>query len=336
MHVEMDLGAEMPKRDPKEMLSFVKLPDGRTEIRINHSSYSLISLCKRKAHYALGRGLVGKHESPATLFGRAIHGALEVWYTSPRASRRKASSECDDSIALMEAGQAPLPHGRCVRCSAQARFLDIAKSLGMLLDDDKRSLRNGTTILDAYFDHYADDPFSIMSDAAGPICERRMELVLDDAEDARVTFFGTCDAVMQNESNGHILMCDHKTTSSLGSDFLNRINPSAQFRGYMAAFRKQWPEYNTRTFMVNGIQVAKTRQSFLRQFVEIDDSAMAEWREALLDQAYDYWARVKMDGPYPMNQADACTSWGGCQYISICQVPAQLRENIIEAQYEVK
>lgn len=330
------LGAEMPEREPKEMLAVRPMADGRTEIRINHSSYSLISLCKRKAHYALNRGLFSPNENEATLFGRAIHGALEVWYSAARGARTKASSECDDSLALMEANQAPVPHGRCTRCAAQSRFLEISAPLSGLDPSEKRSRRNGTSILDAYFDHYMHDPFVVWGDALGPMCERRLELVLADESDSRVTFFGTLDTVLQNEETGHIVICDHKTTSSLGQDFLQRIRPNFQYTGYMAAFRAAYPEIPTRTFLSNGILVAKTKQAFARQFTEIEDSLIAEWRTSLLDAAYDWWARSKLEGvsQYTMNTPDPCTQWGGCSYRTICETPAHLRESVIAAQYE--
>lgn len=331
---EITLSQELnAPRDPKEMLSIAPMPDGRTEIRINHSSYSLVSLCKRKAHYALQRGLVSNHESEATLFGRAIHAALEVWYSSPRTSRRSASPECDDSVALMESGQAPLPHGRCVRCSSQAAFLRVAEPLRALDPSSKRSLRNGTTILDAYFDHYADDPFVVLSDDIGPISERRLELVLAEESDSRVVFFGTMDTALKNEQSGHIVVTDHKTSSSLGQDFLQRISPNFQYVAYMAAFRKTYPQYDTRTFCSNGIAVLKTKTGFARQFVEIGDDMINEWRTSMLDVAYDWWARVQADGPYPMNAPDPCTQWGGCQYRIICETPHALQESVIAAQY---
>ncbi len=335
-HIDLALGAEMPVREAKEMLSTRNLPDGRTEIRINHSSYSLISSCKRKAHYALNRGLVSRHESEATLFGRAIHGALEVYYTAPRSSRRAGTSECDDSVANMEAGLEPLPHGRCVRCAAQARFLEIAEPLKALDSSEKRSRRNGTSILDAYFDNYSDDPFVVLSDELGPIAERRVEMVLAEESDSRVVYFGTMDCAMINEETKHVLLCDHKTTSSLGADFLGRISPNFQFAAYMAAFRREHPEYDTRTFMVNGLLVAKTKQSFARQFTEISDSLIAEWRESMLDTSYDWWARLKSEGPYTMNSPAPCGEWGGCQYKAICEVPGDLKESIISAQYNTQ
>lgn len=331
--IAINLGLPMPERAPKEMLSLRKLPDGRTEIRINHSSYTLLSLCKRKAHYALGRGLINSSESPATLFGSAIHAALEVWYTSPRSSRRKGSSLCDDSVANMEAGLEPLPHGRCVRCAAMARFLEVAQPLSGLEPSDKRSRRNGTHILDGYFSHYADDPYVVLSDNIGPIAERRVELLLADESDSRVVFFGTIDCVLKDESTGQIIITDHKTTSALGQEFMQRISPNFQYTGYTKAFRSAYPEHNTRTFMSNGILVAKTKQTFLRQLTEVSDELMEEWRISLLDTAYDWWARVQAEGPFPMNSPEPCTHFGGCQYRALCENPASVRESIIQAQY---
>lgn len=334
--IAIDLGLPMPAKPPKEMLSLRKLPDGRTEIRINHSSYSLVSLCRRKAHYALNRKLVLSNESAATLFGSAIHAALEVWYTAPRSSRRKGSAQCDDSTANMEAGLEPLPHGRCVRCAAMARFLEVALPLSGLEPSDKRSRRNGTSILDAYFSHYADDPFVVLSDDIGPIAERRVEMVLAEESDSRVVFFGTIDCVLHNELTNQIVITDHKTTSALGQDFMQRISPNFQYVAYTAAFRKLYPQHETRTFMSNGILVAKTKQTFMRQFTEVSDELMEEWRISILDTAYDWFARVQANGPYPMNSPSPCVEWGGCQYRTLCENPSSVRESIIAAQYEQK
>lgn len=330
------LGAQMPEREAKTMFSRRLLQDGRTELRINHSSYSLISLCKRKAYYTLERGLVSRQENEATLFGRAIHGALEVWYSAPRGARGKASAICDDSIALMGAGQEPLPHGRCTRCAAQARFLEIATPLAHVASGEKRSRANGNSLLDAYFDHYNEDPFVALTDELGPISERTFELTLAEESDSRVVFFGTIDTVLKNEETQQIVITDHKTTSALGSDFLQRIRPNWQYVGYTAAFRQHYPQHDTRTFMSNGLLVAKTKHAFARQFTEVEDSLIDEWRIALLDAAYDWWARTKMGSlsSFPMHTPDPCTQWGGCGYRTICETPSHLRENVIEALYD--
>lgn len=337
MTIDLDMVActpDMPKRDVKEMLTVRTLPDGRREIRVNHSSYSLMSLCKRKAHYALNKGLVSRTESPATLFGSAIHAALEVWYASPPEHRKRGTSVCDDSFALMESGQAPVPHGRCVRCSAAYAFLQRAQGLQALQPDDKRSLRNGLTILEAYFETYADDPFVILSDALGPLCERMLSFTVSEDRWLRVTFFGTLDAVLRNPQSGQVILCDHKTTSALGKDFLQRINPNWQYVAYVAAFRENYPEHDTRTFMSNGVLVAKTKTSFARQFVQVSDSLIADWKESFLDSTHDWLKRIDETRSFPMTAPDPCCMWGSCQYRTICETPAALRDSVIRASYE--
>lgn len=325
---------ELPEQEPKEMFSTRQLVDGRTEIRINNSSYQLIRACLRKADYALNRNLRAQREGEATLFGRAIHGALEVWYSGDPKARSKPSALCDEYIACLEAGLPPVPHGRCLRCAAAGRFLEIAQPLQHLDSLQARSRRNGLVILDAYFDEYHDDPLVILEDNIGPLCERRVEMVLAEESDSRVVFFGTIDSVMQNVETKHILLMDHKTTSSLGKEFLQKINPSSQVIGYVAAFRRTFPQFDTRTFGINGLQVAKTMQNFMRHYVEITDDMIAEWRISLLDAAYDFWARQQAQGPYPMQMDTSCTAYGGCQYRALCEIAPGLRQNIIEAQYE--
>jgi hypothetical protein len=328
------LALELPQRDVKEMLSVRTLPDGRRELRMNHSSYSLMSLCKRKAHYSLNKRLTSRSESPATLFGSAIHSALEVWYTADPANRRRGNAACDDSFALMESGQAPVPHGRCVRCASAYAFLKRAQGLQALPSDDKRSLRNGLTILEAYFDTYADDPFVVLTDALGPLCERMLSFTVSEDRWLRVTFFGTLDAVLRNSQSGQVILCDHKTTSALGKDFLQRINPNWQYVSYVAAFRANYPEYDTRTFMSNGVLVAKTKTSFARQFCQVGDSLIADWKESFLDSAHDWLKRMDETRSFPMMTPDPCTQWGGCQYRTICETPSQLRDGVIRASYD--
>lgn len=325
----------------KEMFSSVTGIDGWTNVRINYSSYSEIRKCARKAHYTLDRGLRLRDvegDSPALTFGSAVHAALEVWYCAPRTSRRRGSAACDDSQALMASGQAPLPHesGQCVRCAAVYAFIARGQALRTLPADDKRSIASGIGILNDYFDHYADDPFVVFSDDLGPVCERMIPFVLteDKATKTRVTFFGTIDTVLVNERTSHVLVCDHKTTSSLGKEFLQRIHPNWQYVGYVAAFRGAYASrgISTRTAMSNGIQVAKTKTSFARQYTEVPDALIAEWREALLDTAFDWVARRETRS-YPMTAPDPCTQYSGCTYRTICESPGELRESIIRANY---
>jgi hypothetical protein len=320
---------------PKEMLSATLAADGKYDVRINFSSLDLLQTCKRRAYYVLKRRLVSTNESAPLIFGTAIHAALEVWYCAPRVERRKhATAQCDDSQALMLAGQPPEPHGACVRCASVFAFLEAARPLAALDSSDKRSCANGVVVLNHYFDHYASDPFVVLSDAHGPFCERDFELpVLEDAH-KRITFFGRIDTILRNEETGVILVTDHKTTASLGSDFYNRVRPNFQYAGYVLAAQRAFG-LQTDMFLSNGIQVAKTVRGLARQVTQITSEDHAELLHAI-DYAVDDYLRCERTDIWPQSTPNACTQWGGCAYRAICEVPAAIRENVIEAQYQVK
>ncbi|HUR97952.1 MAG TPA: PD-(D/E)XK nuclease family protein [Pyrinomonadaceae bacterium] len=319
------------KSEPKEMFSVVPGPDGKLDIRINFSSLDLIQTCKRKAYLSLERGLRANEESAPLSFGSAIHKALEVWYCAPRASRKESSAECDDSQALMLAGAAPLSHGNCVRCASVFSFIERGNALRNLPDGDKRSLSNGTAILNAYFDHYAHDPFRIAEDEDGPICERKFEFLLTEDDRRRITFFGTIDAVLVNEETNTLLVTDHKTTSQLGSDFYNRVRPNFQYVGYVLAAHRAL-RLNTSAFMSNGVQVAKTKKEFARQVTRVTEEDFTELTHAV-EYAVDDYLRCKERGVWPMSSPNPCCMYGRCAYAAICEVPEALKENVISAMY---
>lgn len=333
------LGTEFsaPKREPKEMLSVTKLADGRDDVRINFSSLDIIQTCKRKAYFALERGLFSQTEGPATLFGSATHAALEVWYCAPRTSRKRASGQCDDYQALLIAGATDLSaadHGSCVRCAAASRFAERGAALAGLPQGDQRSIANGIDTLNNYFDHYADDPFTVLSDGDGPMCERRVEFLLCEDPIKRITFFGTIDAILVNEHTGATLVCDHKTTTRLGADFYNRVRPNFQYTGYTLGAQRCLG-LKTDMFMSNGIQVAKTVKGLARQVTQITPDDFAELQLAT-ERAVNDYLDCAFSGLWPQSTPNACTHWGGCSYRQICEVPRPLQENIISSLYAQK
>lgn len=333
MKIETQL-RNAPASEPKEMLNVSEQDDnGKRTYRINFSSLDVIQTCKRKAYYALVRGFRGVEESPPLTFGSAVHKALEVWYCAPRDSRKHGSAVCDDSQALMIAGAEPIAHGACVRCASVFAFVDRGASLRHL-ENDKRSLENGVATLNAYFDHYATDPFRIATDSSGPLCERKFEFVLFDTPVRKVVFFGTIDAVLVNEETGNVVVCDHKTTSALGNDFYNRVRPNFQYVGYVMAAQRALG-LATDTFLSNGVQVAKTKKEFARQVTKVTDEDFVELRNAV-EYAIEDYATCAVRGIWPMSTPNACCMYGACAYRQVCEVPNALKENVISALYGEK
>ena len=212
----------LPKKS-KEMLSLEKLPNGKLQVKVNFSSLSLIHDCMRKAQYALVEKWKNDTESEATVFGSAIHKALEHWYSLSQDKRELSKADAElASTFTGEVGAAQTGALESIRLFAQA-----AQPLRWLGDDDKRSIANGIKILKNYFKHYLNDGLEVVCDADGnPLVEKLLEAVLHEDDEVRIIFFGTIDAIMQDTISKQFVVCDHKTTAALGAQFYNRINRS--------------------------------------------------------------------------------------------------------------
>ena len=265
---------------------------------INSSSVDIIQTCPRKAQYALVRSMRKDDESEALTFGKAIHAALEVHYKAHPKDRSLAH--------IMKA------------------FEEAAATLSHVPDTEKRSIANGMKILSRYFSTYAEDPWMTYFDKDGPFVERSFELPF--ANDIFV--HGQMDAVMRNIDTGELVVVDHKTTSTV-TDLINRAKPNLQFSLYAWAANKMGLPINK--VMVNGIQVAKTKSDFMRIFTERGASDYAEL-ELSLRNAVDQFERFSKSEAWPMNTS-SCSNYGGCQYLEICQLNKDLRENAIRSQY---
>lgn len=295
---------KLPTRPKKRMLS-VHEENGQTIVHINYSSLEILQTCKRKAYYALNRQLVSNEENQATLFGSAIHKGLEVWYSQPRKSR---------NIEL-----------------AISAFNEVSNPLRSLDLGDKRHPYNGEKILNTYFAKYADDPFEILSDSQGPLVERSFEFVLYEEPNLKVIYFGTIDAILRNVETNTILVCDHKTTSSLGSEFYNRIKPNHQYTGYIMG-AKFALGIDTDLFLVNGLQVAKTKVDLARQVTQRTSEDFEELKGAVRWAVSDYLNAEKI-GFWPQNSPNPCSMYGSCQYRSVCEVPTVIKENVLNALF---
>lgn len=326
--MNVNFPSAVPKKTPKEML-LVSSETGesgpRPVVRINFSSMDLINTCKRKALYALEKNLTSSEESSATLFGSAIHKGLEVWYVSPKSERHLREKSCNDDGTFDEKTHS------CARCRAINAFNRVAEPLGSLDLGDKRHPYNGLRLLHKYFDQYIDDPFEVLCDDAGPIVERRVEFTLIDKPDLKVIYFGTIDAILKDTETGTILVTDHKTTSTLGSDFYNRIKPNFQYTGYVLG-AKLALGIDTNLFLVNGLQVAKTKADLARQVTQRNEEDFDELKLAVEETVRDY-LRSRESGHWPQNAPGPCNNWGGCGYRAICEVPNSIKNNVIESRY---
>lgn len=325
--------SQIPKKlkEKKRMMEISTLPDGRTLVAINFSSLSVINECMRKAQYSLLNGYRSEDEAEALTFGKGIHKALEHWYSLPPQHRQLTDVESDMADTLIGSPlSAPSEPYETALDSINA-FIVEAQAVRWLGNEDKRSLHNGIKILKAYFKHYADDGMEIHRDEKGvPYIERQCEFELYSDDKKVIRFHGQIDLILRNTITGAILPGDHKTTAQLGSAFYNRIKPNHQYTGYLLAAR-ECLGIESSQFLVNGIQVAKTKCEFARQITDRNEEDFAELRVAMVD-AVERVLKAKETGLFPQN-TNSCSSWGACQFQEICAAPEKLRKTMIENKY---
>lgn len=329
---------ELP-REKKEMLS-VRTDEatGKTLVKINSSSISIIQECLRKAQYSLDLGWRAEAESPATLFGRAIHKALEVFYRGEPEERVLPKFEFLERMAY---GQPPPETNNDLIYRSVGAFLTEAAPLAGLPEGDKRSLQNGVWILSEYFKKFIDDPYVAYVDERGPFVEREFTLRFHEDPTLIVDVFGTIDFAFRHITTGEILPGDHKTSSSLGfgdSSYYDRDKPNHQYTLYMMGVNKVFgiPAEN---FMVNVIEVkAKPKTArgsppnFPRQLTRRTEEDFDEIREVVMKAVMDY-LQARGTNSWPMGGVDACTKYGGCQFKQVCASPKSMRETVLKNKF---
>jgi len=308
----------------------------RTIVEINSSSLAQIMDCHRQAHYSLNLKINRGAEAPALTAGSATHKVMEVWYSSPQQARNYITPECMDSQHAFKSGRTnnSVTHGRCARCSAIYAGIQAGFALRHLEETEARSLPNLVDIWNSYFDYWLlkGDPWEILTDKDGPMIERQLEAVYFEDDDLTIKLFGTIDAVLMNITTGQTVICDHKTTKSIGKDFMNRHRPNFQYTIYTWLAREVLG-IDTPYFMINAIQVAKLKRDFKRIDSTRNETDFKELKLSLLHHTRS-WIASNEAKLYPQSTPNACSMWGGCRFREICESDEDIRGAIIAANYE--
>jgi hypothetical protein len=332
-----DVSVEIP-RQPKKMITVVE-SEGKTKVEINSSSLSVIQECLRKAQYSLLEKWKSETESPATVFGSAVHKAMEIFYSAPAEEREMIPLEELEIIAATRperdwAKEPLLSH-------AVYEFAKRAEVLSVLPDTDKRSLVNGAWILHHYFKSYLNDPYVAYSDAEGPFIERFFTHRIYEDQSLIIDIFGTIDFAFRNVQTGNILLGDHKTTSSLGfggSSYFDRDRPNHQYTMYMLGAKRVFG-LETEEFLVNALEIKarpKTARgqgpSFPRQITTRTEEDFEELLPVVIDGVKRYLDATQT-GNFPLGPVLACNAYGKCNYKEVCSAPRSLRNNVLKSKF---
>lgn len=324
-------------RVPKEMISVKTDESGKTRVRINFSSMDVIQNCLRKANFLLVEKWKPETESGATVFGSAVHKALEVYYSGAPEERVMVSL---DDLTMAVYNYAPAEGDKLLVRSVKA-FAEKALPLSPLPDSDKHSLVNGAWILHSYFKAFIDDPYVTYIDEDGPFVERQFSLVIHEDADLIVEIFGTIDFAFQHIHTKEILPGDHKTAGFLnfgGSSYFDREKPNHQYTGYLLGFREVYG-IDTKHFLANIIEkklkpktAAAKGVSFPRQITERNEDDFVEFKEAMV-HTVRLFLEAQKTGVWPMGPIGACTAYGSCMYRQVCSVPRSMRQTLLQNKF---
>jgi hypothetical protein len=112
-----------------------------------------------------------------------------------------------------------------------------------------------------------------------------------------------------------MVILDEKTTSALGTYWMQSWDMRGQFCGYTWACQQLG--YSVDHVIVGGVAIQKTQHQFLRVPVQYPNFLIERWYNELLYTLHEmnqcYEAQV-----WNYNFGDACTSYGGCSFKELC------------------
>lgn len=216
-------------------------------------------------------------------------------------------------------------------------------------DDSVKSLDNCVQAYEAYWAEYpldADEivPYRMSSDGAAWIeftGATPLEVLHPvDGEPlvyvSRLDMAGVLRQACHNEpwTSRQVWAVDEKTTSSMGASWAQQWRLRGQFIGYTWALRQEGvPAIGA---LVRGIAVYKKQPpKFQQAFVPVSDRLIERWYAQLirdLNFAVECWNA----GAWDYDFSDACSSFGGCGYLQICELDDPepfLEANFVERRW---
>lgn len=289
------------------------LKDGVLEI--DNTALEQFSTCRRQAYYYLIRRIESNRSKIALDFGGAFHKVLEFMYKTYGPSYR---NKLDNDAILQYAQSIPPwenPNG-----------------------DDYRTVPYLVQGVSNYLNSYPAEPFSFATLPSGQV-GIEVPFIFPIAK-IESPVFGTIPVMWKGvmdvlyRRDGLLGVCDHKTTSIMGPQFMAEFEISHQFYGYVAA-----AEYITgekvSEIMVNGIGCRKptikgTGKTFENQrgLIAVNRSLLAEWHNDTLALITDFIACCEQ-GYFPKQTKWCVGKYGACQYRSLCTLSPEHRESAI-------
>lgn len=293
---------------------------------IDNTALDAFMSCPRKYFYSMvlnRRGRAGGFQSPALAYGTTWHSIMEAHFKTGG----NIQAVTDAAVASWK------DHGNA---------------------DDHRTLQRAVTEYGKFLQTYGthDQDAAVAGRTVGfpdqPVVECATELWFPGTIHP---YTGKIDRIF--ELNGLYYVEDHKTTSAMGPTFFRQFDPSNQMMGYagLAQLLTGLPIAGVR---IAGHACLKTTSKHERQTILFSPGRLAEWVRNLnvwlgrLEKAhYVHEMQTATIGEgnldedevddlsaFPHNFNACAGKYGACSYVDVCTYPAELRNQILEAEFE--
>lgn len=267
----------------------------------DNSTLDSFRVCPRRFYYRHIRHWETDSIRPALIFGTCWHTAMDYVWTHPG-------------------------------CSASDAFQSFMQewSKSDLVDSESfdlfpRSPQRANEMLAEYIKRYQ----SWLENNIELIDVEKAFIVPLSDENQNLFYVGKWDKVYKEGRFFYI--CDHKTSSSFASTWLNSWSPNGQVDGYLYGGHMTYGD-DFRSVMIDGALVQKTKLDFLRVPVERQAGMLDQWKWEVLDLIEQIWFYEDLLNQYRRESrhepflrsypkcTTSCTSYyGACPYINLCK-----------------
>ncbi len=292
----------------------IPVGNGNYNFRCDNSTLEKFQYCQREGKFYVWNRRGGK-KSAALNLGGALHEAWELLYLH---------GYNEESITL------------CYQ-----RIIDHYNADPT--SDDWRTCEFALDVIKRYYEYYSKgDPIVPLVHDNAPFVETAFEIKLGELEindtivcpvagavyvkTLNIYWIGKIDIACRQHDR--LWVCDHKTTSRLGSTFWNKFQLSSQMLGYSWALQQLLGETPAGVILNVAALRKPTRTGksceFIRQSFMYTEDAILEWRDDTLTSIADF-VSSSVRGEFPPSKCNCIRVYGQCSYFDACCLKKEAR-----------
>lgn len=265
----------------------------------DNSTLDSFRVCPRRFYYRHIRKWETDGIRPALIFGTCWHAAMDFIWTHPGCRAEEAYE-----VFMKEWNKSDLRDSES-------------------FDLHPRTPAKAASMIMLYLDRYR----SWLEQIEVVAVEKAFVVPLSDV-DQNLFYIGKWDKLYKE--GRFYSICDHKTSSSFASTWLNSWSPNGQIDGYLYAGHMEYGD-DFKNVLIDGALVQKTKEDFIRVPVERQIYMLDQWKFEvidLIDQIFfnetallDIRSSSKQSflATYPKCTTSCTSYYGSCPYIDLCK-----------------